>query len=326
MTEAPPLDPRDELRELVRSARALLRVHGDAGTSGLPRGSLPVAAVAEGQGAAVDAPEPKAPAPVSLPSPPGLQPLGPALRAVPSLAREASLPPPAAPAPSSNVVALPGVLRGPAPPPAAVAPLALVAPAPGGDEARARLRVIQAAAAVCTRCELHEGRHQSVFSRGDPGAGLLFVGEGPGADEDRLGEPFVGQAGQLLDKMIAAMGLERGAVYIANVVKCRPPNNRTPTPAEMAACLPYLTEQIALIQPRVIVALGATAARALLATSIGIRSLRGQWKLYQGTIPVMPTFHPAFLLREPSAKKDVWQDLQAVLERLGHQRPRRGEP
>jgi DNA polymerase len=145
---------------------------------------------------------------------------------------------------------------------------------------------------------------------------LAFVGEGPGEEEDRQGLPFVGAAGQLLDRMITAMQLDRDAVYICNIVKCRPPQNRKPDLEEMAQCMPYLAEQLAIIQPRVIVALGATAVQGLLGTSEGITRLRGQWKLYRGKIPVMPTFHPAYLLRQPQAKREVWKDLQEVLRQL----------
>jgi DNA polymerase len=163
-----------------------------------------------------------------------------------------------------------------------------------------------------------------VFARGSAENGVCFVGEGPGADEDRLGYPFVGAAGQLLDKMIAAMGLQRDDVYVCNVVKCRPPGNRKPTPDEMEACAPYLSEQLELIGPKVIVALGATAATGLLGLTLNITRLRGQWRLYKGKLPVMPTFHPSYLLRQPDAKRLVWQDLLKVLERLGLPRP--GKP
>jgi uracil-DNA glycosylase len=180
----------------------------------------------------------------------------------------------------------------------------------------ARLEVLAAEASTCTRCGLHEGRRQSVFARGGGASGLVFVGEGPGEDEDRLGLPFVGPAGQLLDRMIAAMQLGRDDVYVCNIVKCRPPKNRKPEPAEMATCMPFLAEQLSLLEPRVIVALGATAVQGLLGTTEGITRLRGQWKLYRGKIPVMPTFHPAYLLRTPNAKRDVWKDLQEVLRHL----------
>jgi DNA polymerase len=183
-------------------------------------------------------------------------------------------------------------------------------------DAEARLQAVADEARVCTRCALHEGRHNSVFSRGGGASGLVFVGEGPGEEEDRQGSPFVGPAGQLLDRMILAMQLGRDDVYVCNIVKCRPPNNRKPEPEEMSRCMPYLAEQLAILQPRVIVALGATAVQGLLGTSEGITRLRGQWKLYKGKIPVMPTFHPAYLLRTPTAKRDVWKDLQEVSRHL----------
>lgn len=184
-----------------------------------------------------------------------------------------------------------------------------------------RLEQLAREVAPCTKCELHKARKQTVFARGNPRSEILFVGEGPGADEDEQGEPFVGRAGQLLDRMIAAMGYARDDVYICNVVKCRPPNNRVPSPEEMAVCMPYLREQIALIAPRVIVALGATAVRGLLGISEGITRVRGKWKLYAASIPVMPTFHPAYLLRKEEAKHDAWADLKMVLSQLGRPIP-----
>jgi DNA polymerase len=190
-------------------------------------------------------------------------------------------------------------------------------------EQRRRLEVLAETVKGCTRCALHAGRTQTVFARGDGSSGLCFVGEGPGADEDAQGFPFVGKAGQLLDKMIGAMGLSRDEVYVCNIVKCRPPNNRKPEPEEMAACMPYLGEQLGNLKPQVIVALGATAVQGLFGTSEGITRLRGRWKLYQGEVPVMPTFHPAFLLRDPSKKKEVWEDLQAVLRQMGRAVPPR---
>lgn len=214
--------------------------------------------------------------------------------------------------------------------PASAAPMVAAQPAPLGDprtpagpsdEARRRLQVLATEVAQCTRCGLHADRTQTVFSRGNGKSGLCFIGEGPGADEDAQGFPFVGAAGQLLDKMIAAMGLERDEVYVCNIVKCRPPRNRKPEPDEMRACMPYLAEQLELIDPQVIVALGATAVQGLLGATGGITRLRGNWRLYRGSIAVMPTFHPAYLLRQPSAKRMVWQDLQAVLEHLGRRIP-----
>ncbi len=193
----------------------------------------------------------------------------------------------------------------------------------GGDERRRRLDLLAESIKSCTRCALHAGRTQTVFARGNGTAGLCFVGEGPGADEDAQGFPFVGKAGQLLDRMIEAMGFGRDDVYVCNIVKCRPPNNRKPEPEEMAACMPYLKEQLEVLAPEVIVALGATAVQGLFGTTEGITRLRGRWKLYGGRIPVMPTFHPAFLLRNPPAKREVWDDLQAVLRQMGRQAPKR---
>ena len=183
-----------------------------------------------------------------------------------------------------------------------------------------RLSVLSATVRECTRCGLCERRTQTVFARGTGSSGVCFVGEGPGADEDAQGLPFVGKAGQLLDRMIQAMGLERDEVYVCNVVKCRPPENRKPEPDEMAACMPYLNEQLDLIAPRVIVALGATAVQALFGTTEGITRLRGNWKTLRG-VPVMPTLHPAYLLRTPAAKREVWEDLQAVLQKIGRSAP-----
>ncbi len=191
------------------------------------------------------------------------------------------------------------------------------------DERRTRLALLAEEVRACTACGLHEKRKQTVFARGNPFADLCFVGEGPGADEDAYGEPFVGAAGQLLDRMIAAMGYKRDEVYICNIVKCRPPNNRKPEPAEMASCVPFVTQQLALVKPKVIVALGATAVQGLIGTSEGITRMRGTWTLYKGSIPIMPTFHPAYLLRNPAAKRDVWNDLQEVMKHLGKAPPGR---
>jgi len=171
----------------------------------------------------------------------------------------------------------------------------------------------------CTRCKLHKGRHNIVFGVGDPRARLMFVGEAPGEDEDLQGFPFVGKAGQLLTKMIEAMGLKRDDVYICNTVKCRPPNNRNPEPDELAACEPFLKGQLAAVKPEVIVTLGKFAAQALLREGTPITRLRGQWREYEG-IPLMPTFHPAYLLRSPGEKGKVWDDLKAVMKKLGLQK------
>ncbi len=168
----------------------------------------------------------------------------------------------------------------------------------------------------CRRCELFEGRKNLVFGVGHPKADLVFVGEGPGAQEDARGEPFVGAAGQLLDRMIAAMGFRREDVYICNVVKCRPPRNRDPEPEEVASCERFLKAQLAVIAPKVIVGLGRFAVQCLLHDpSASISRVRGKWHRYEG-IDFMPTFHPAYLLRNPSKKANVWKDLQAVMARL----------
>jgi len=169
--------------------------------------------------------------------------------------------------------------------------------------------------APCKRCRLCQARTQVVFGVGNPKARVIFVGEGPGADEDRLGEPFVGRAGQLLNVMLPSIGLRREDVYIANIVKCRPPGNRDPQPDEAAACMPFLKRQIDLIDPAVIVLLGRIAARYLLGTSAPISTYRGRWTTWQGRA-VLPTFHPAYLLRNPAAKRESWADFKQLRARL----------
>jgi len=167
----------------------------------------------------------------------------------------------------------------------------------------------------CTRCRLHTGRSNLVFGEGSAKSGLVFVGEGPGFDEDRLGRPFVGRAGKLLDKMIGAMGFEREEVYIGNVVKCRPPENRTPLPDETAACSPFLFRQIEALGPRVICALGLCAAQTILGSARQMPQLRGKIHFWRG-IPVICTYHPAYLLRSPSYKAAAWQDLKEAIKLL----------
>jgi len=184
------------------------------------------------------------------------------------------------------------------------------------DNKHADLSALKTTLIDCKRCKLCEHRTNIVFGSGNAKARVVFVGEGPGADEDASGEPFVGRAGQLLTKMINAMGLSREQVYICNVVKCRPPENRNPEPDEIAACEPFLKEQLDLIKPQVIVGLGRYACQTLLQQNIPIAKIRGAWHEYQG-IKFMPTFHPAYLLRNPPAKKFVWEDLQAVMKELG---------
>ena len=183
---------------------------------------------------------------------------------------------------------------------------------------------IRAEIGDCTRCKLHGlGRTQIVFGVGNPNADLMFVGEAPGADEDIQGIPFVGRAGQLLTKMIEAMGFTRDAVYIANVLKCRPPGNRNPEPDEIATCEPFLFQQLASVEPKVVIALGAFAARTLLKTDAPISRLRGRVFDYRGA-KLIPTFHPSFLLRSPANKREAWDDLKLALSILG--RPVPGTP
>ncbi len=275
--------PREELASVAASLRAYLEWQQDTGAMGIPR--KPSTAKAANADAA------PAPAPSPAVAPPLAQPLAPAL----------------APAPAPA----PALAPAPAPPPARAPAL----------PARA-LPVIAAEASTCTKCGLSETRTNVVFARGNPEAKLVFIGEAPGADEDAQGLPFVGRAGQLLDKMIAAMGLDPAKdVYVCNIVKCRPPGNRTPTPVEIETCIPYLHEQLAAIDPKVIVAMGNTAVGSLLNTKIGITKVRGQWKLYRGKVPVMPTYHPSYLIRPSAqqieAKKQAWEDLQAVMKELG---------
>ncbi|MBA2623763.1 MAG: uracil-DNA glycosylase [Chthoniobacterales bacterium] len=201
--------------------------------------------------------------------------------------------------------------------------------APSAPDARTkpeRLAEVRARVAICTLCpHLAESRTQTVFGVGHPDAEIMFIGEAPGADEDAQGEPFVGRAGQLLTKIIQAMGFQRADVYIANVMKSRPDmpagqsGNRPPTPQEMAHCLPFLMEQISIIQPKVLVALGATAVEGLLGTRGTMRDLRGKWHAFHDT-PLMITYHPSYLLRNqaPSEKRKVWEDMLLVMEKIGH--------
>ncbi len=217
--------------------------------------------------------------------------------------------------------------RPPRPTPRAVTPAAAYAPpsdpigcpTPGTVAAAASLPALCQVIQGCLACPLGPGRMKFVFGEGDPSARLMFVGEGPGRDEDLQGRPFVGKAGELLDKMIGALGLKREDTYIANCVKCRPPDNRTPTPEEARACLGYLHRQIELIQPAVIVTLGATPLRELAGVPEGITKARGQWrrvKVGDREIPLMPTFHPAYVLRQytQEVRRAVWADLKAAKE------------
>ncbi len=242
-------------------------------------------------------------------------------------AHRAAEPPPSPPAPAvagathqrapAGSAPRPDVPSAPAPPPPAKGP----DPAAKGCGSR-ELLAVRAELGECTRCKLAGGRTHLVFGVGNPHAAIMFVGEGPGADEDAQGEPFVGRAGQLLTKMIEAMGFRREEVYIANVVKCRPPGNRDPEPDEIAACEPFLRAQIAAVKPRVIVALGRFAVQTLLRDPTPITRQRGRWREYEG-VKLMPTFHPAYLLRNPPEKKKAWDDLQKVMSEFGKVPPAR---
>lgn len=192
----------------------------------------------------------------------------------------------------------------------------LATPELAGDAAE-QLQALRGEVQPCTRCKLHEGRQHAVFGEGNPAAEVMFIGEAPGAREDQTGRPFVGEAGQLLDRILTgAMGLQRREVYIANINKCRPPGNRVPEPDEVAACLPFLRQQIAIIRPKVLVCLGRTAAQNLLATTASTTALRGRTLDYEG-IPVVVTWHPAYLLREPAHKRETWEDIKRVNRLLG---------
>ncbi|MCO5170458.1 MAG: uracil-DNA glycosylase [Planctomycetes bacterium] len=237
--------------------------------------------------------------------------------------------------PAALVPTLPALAPAPRPvaaPLATATPTAPTAPAPPGDEdpaalaarrrdAEARLDALARRMAGCTKCRLSEGRNQLVFGQGDAAAEVAFVGEGPGYHEDQEGLAFVGKAGELLTKMIKAMGLERDEVFIANVVKCRPPGNRTPAPDEMGTCLPFLQEQLEIVRPKVICALGKTAAvgLGLIAPDEALGRSRGRFRDWRGT-PVMITYHPAYLLRTPADKRKAWEDLQQLFPLIARRR------
>jgi DNA polymerase len=336
-------DPRAELAKLAASLRAYLEWHQEAGTVGFPR---------RGSGGAATATAPAAEAPAHVPATAaasGNRPhaddfaLQPAKAPGPSPgnrphADDSAVPPAQAAGPAAARASAPARVQasvpGPPPAPASTSPaVSMTSTTPGEPPQDRRVRLAQIAQEVasCTRCALAATRTQTVFARGNPDAPICFIGEGPGADEDAQGLPFVGRAGQLLDRMIGAMGLtpERDC-YICNIVKCRPPGNRRPEPEEMATCIPYLHEQIALVHPRVIVAMGNTAVAALLDTKMGISKVRGQWKLYRGHTLVMPTYHPSYLLRpspqQTEAKRQAWQDLQLVMKELGLEGPQSTPP
>lgn len=330
------LDPSEELLQLTQATRSRLRKLQDSGVAGVPKAK----AGPRPSGGRYDFPGPHA-APPGTPTAavhvePSIAPstASPGAAALAAVADSRVPPPSAAPAPPAPRPAPPTVAR---PLPATGRGFALVEashpelPAPGVLRGADGLADLRRLLGDCQRCKLCHGRNNVVFADGSPDAWLAFVGEGPGADEDRLGRPFVGAAGQLLDRMIDAMAgeakrrghvalvphLSRQAVYIANVVKCRPPGNRTPELDEMAACSPFLRRQLLALRPglRAIVALGRTPTQYLLRSSAPISGLRGQFAQWEG-IPVMPTYHPAYLLRTPSAKRQVWEDLQRVIDAL----------
>lgn len=314
--------PAAELAEVARELRRHVRWAQARGETHAPLAApeaivLPVAAATP---APAD-PRPVAAAPAHAAGSAGPHPgasTG-ALAAAPAAPRPVA----AAPAPAGPrfAVASPTTRAAPATAPAAPRQGPLRPAGPSADRPMAAtgadaLGLLRAEIGDCRRCRLCEGRTNLVFGVGNPRAELVFVGEGPGADEDLQGEPFVGKAGQLLTKMIEAMGYRRDEVYICNVVKCRPPGNRNPEPDEIAACEPFLQRQLAAIRPRAIVALGKFAAQTLLREQTPITRLRGNWRVYEG-IPVMPTFHPAYLLRSPAEKAKAWADLKQVMARLG---------
>jgi uracil-DNA glycosylase len=235
--------------------------------------------------------------PVAVAHAPGSQPIS--IPSIPSNLEDQSIPP-------RKPIAVPPQISGIIPP----------------AERAAALQLIREDIGDCTRCALHKGRNKIVFADGDPQARLMFVGEGPGADEDAQGLPFVGRAGQLLNNMITAMGLKREEVYIANIVKCRPPGNRTPEPEEANTCSPFLFRQIDVVRPEVIVALGATAATYLLGQRQPLAGLRGRVHSLRGA-QLIVTYHPAFLLRDPRQKKEAWADLQIAMRELGLKPPAR---
>jgi uracil-DNA glycosylase family 4 len=276
---------RQELRELTAAARALQEEERARGGVGIPPWSGTLATLG-------------------------------AVEAVGARSAHAPAQPLTAPLAASSRTAIVETESG-----AAAPQIAPFAPPASPEERGARLVQLAQEASTCTRCVLHERRTQSVFARGSVEAELAFVGEGPGHEEDLQGLPFVGPAGKLLDRMIAAMGYARDEVYVCNVVKCRPPENRTPRAEEAIACSRYLEPQLQIVAPRVIVALGRCAAENLgLAGPVG--PWRGRWGSWQG-IPVMPTYHPAYLLRSPEQKRVVWEDLQRAMQRLGRQPPSR---
>ena len=278
----PYADPRQELASIAGALRAYVEWQKEAGTLGFPRRPW------------------TRPVEVMAPSPGLLQPAA-AEQAVASAAAQ-ELP-----------VQAPPAVATPAPPPPP-------SPPPPPPEPRVRLAQLSAEVGTCRKCGLCTKRKRPAFGRGSVGARVMFVGEAPGEEDDEQGRPFVGRAGQLLDRMIGAMKLTESEVYIGNVIKCRPPGNRRPEPSEIEQCMPYLREQVTLVKPDVIVALGNVAIGLLLETEEGVSALRGGWRLYRGHTLVLPTYHPSRLLRtdeqQPEIRKQVWEDLQRVMNEV----------
>jgi DNA polymerase len=287
--------PKSALQELA----ARLEFYRELGIYDFYRRGGPAAAVADSQ---IEQAVTAAPAAAEAPEPASLS--SPSMTSIPTAPQESTIP-------RRTLVS-----DQPVPPLLAFGPVLPAARRP------AALAAVRELIGECQRCQLAQGRNKIVFADGDANAQIMFVGEGPGADEDAQGLPFVGRAGQLLNNMIAAMGLKREQVYIANIVKCRPPQNRKPEPGEANTCMPFLERQIEIVRPRVLVALGATAATYLLGMRGSIASMRGRIHDYRG-IQTVVTYHPAFLLRDPTQKKEAWKDLQMAMSALGMKAPSR---
>ncbi len=295
------MEADDERRILIRVVRQRLEALGRAGIDRIPVPALPPRPARAGSSAAPSA----SPTPRPAPSPPSPRP------------SVAPTPPPIPPArPTSPTPVVGSLFEEPT----------LEAAVPASDRA-GLLAAMAAEVAACARCpHLAESRTQTVFGEGSPTARLMFIGEAPGADEDRTGRPFVGRAGALLTDMITkGMGLTREEVYIANILKSRPPENRTPLPDEIAHCLPYLERQIAILRPQFLCLLGKTAASTLLETALPLGRLRGKWHRYRG-IPAIVTYHPSALLRNPAWKREAWEDLQVLMQAMGLKGPDRKKP
>jgi DNA polymerase len=286
-------------KSALQELAARLEFYRELGIYDFYRRGGPAAAVADSQ---IEQAVTAAPAAAEAPEPASLS--SPSMTSIPTAPQESTIP-------RRTLVS-----DQPVPPLLAFGPVLPAAQRP------AALAAVRELIGECQRCQLAQGRNKIVFADGDANAQIMFVGEGPGADEDAQGLPFVGRAGQLLNNMIAAMGLKREQVYIANIVKCRPPQNRKPEPAEANTCMPFLERQIEIVRPRVLVALGATAATYLLGMRGSIASMRGRIHDYRG-IQTVVTYHPAFLLRDPTQKKEAWKDLQVAMSALGMKAPSR---